>query len=1027
MAKNCTRTLIIGLGGTGQTVIREIKKRIFWRYGEIPPLVRFLAFETDYYDDYQDIPFRFSFEGENKETKRYNLQRDEFVYLPRPSLEVLKADINCQNLDHDQLEMLLALPPYPTDYRVLGRARFLYNAEPIIRTLSHAVTNLRSCRLSAFQESRGYSIAQDSVTVYIIASLAGGTGSSAIMDMSRMVQHAGIDTTPSGADTPGDIILGMFFMPAFFSTKPNTPNVKINTYVALSELEYVLGLSDRTKYPEGCSELEQDLNVYGDAQSYMPVRYSNVYLIDEKTRKGNSHSFEEVVGSVASFITASIAADNQALVSSYSNSTHRLHTVEGKSQIYSGLGYCEIRFERENLVKYLLNRQIRDFLYTYKSDESTRVYMDSYIESFLVENPCKVDDLTNSIFQSNDARFHIPLHIVKYGKEAGILVENSKKNYLDTLSAEAKMAIKEFSLKKKRIMTNLDMMLKEIRCQRGFELFPVFAKRLDTMFEGMKRGLEIEVAHLNQKKETMECRLEEDLDLINKNASSLFLFTSRRKEILKSLITAFSNKLGGEEAGQEPTLKSLLLEIARKEEAIRIYDEMIRIIDSYYKEESIEPGTDKNAVRITGSWQEIQTTYDALLERIESETSAYNPLKSAKNDTIFADAYFIEYFEAHPASELSEWGVYELYEYICNLLCSNKPVNNEMVSDFREFLLTLLPEDGLIKKIKNNRLSLDDLFVHCFGRADTIEDSCNLTLYPQLGLFKQLDDLFNPLWQYDDFEDTNSQPVARNCIVGVFDVKNNLFDRKNGYHSFIPQDLCYQFINLGDPDKIMFMLQETAIPAFKLTDAKEWERAFMVKKDFVYAFSDKRLEDIDMIMPEKCNETAEIAWAYGWLFGFIASVSGIIRVKPTTNYMTKNNAIMGKDGYYNYFRFHSQKPSDMNACHRKFLKDEELANDIYNQVMECLDVDKIGSIVRIAHWVNDGLIWQNRGKLKTSMDEQERLIIQNEPLYLSKRFPKLTSSSVSITYDEGRIIYHDNMGVTVEAEKAYKEANKSSE
>ncbi|MBQ3734423.1 MAG: hypothetical protein II859_10735 [Bacteroidales bacterium] len=41
MAKNISKTLIIGLGGTGQTVIREIKKRMLRTYGEIPDLVKF--------------------------------------------------------------------------------------------------------------------------------------------------------------------------------------------------------------------------------------------------------------------------------------------------------------------------------------------------------------------------------------------------------------------------------------------------------------------------------------------------------------------------------------------------------------------------------------------------------------------------------------------------------------------------------------------------------------------------------------------------------------------------------------------------------------------------------------------------------------------------------------------------------------------------------------------------------------------------------------------------------------------------
>ena len=415
---------------------------------------------------------------------------------------------------------------------------------------------------------------------------------------------------------------------------------------------------------------------------------------------------------------------------------------------------------------------------------------------------------------------------------------------------------------------------------------------------------------------------------------------------------------------------------------------------------------------------------------VDSENNAYRPSKAAKNETIFADAYFKEYFETHPttAFELSEKDLNDLEEYIGRFLKQSEPVNNETIARLREFVLKLLPEDALIKSIKENKLSLDELFIHCFGKADTIEDSRNLVLYPQLGLFRQLETLFDSLWQYNDFRGADAQSVALQCVVGVFDKENHLLNKVNGYGAFIPQNHAYQFINVGDPDKIVFMLQETAIPAFKMSEAQVWADEYKTRKETTYSFSDKRLEEIDLIMPEKSNETGEIAWAYGWLFGLIASVAGKIRVRPSGSYLTRNNAVLGNDGFYNYFGIKTTKPSDLNTCHRKFIKDEDLFTDIYNQVMNRLSTDKAGCIVLIKHWVNDGLLWQNRGKLQNSMDEQERLVIQNEPLYLAKRFARLNTDAVSIRYDDGTrtIVCSDALGVLAEAEKTYQETAKAS-
>ena len=123
-------------------------------------------------------------------------------------------------------------------------------------------------------------------------------------------------------------------------------------------------------------------------------------------------------------------------------------------------------------------------------------------------------------------------------------------------------------------------------------------------------------------------------------------------------------------------------------------------------------------------------------------------------------------------------------------------------------------------------------------------------------------------------------------------------------------------------------------------------------------------------------------------------------------------------GYVDCFK----QASDLNVCHQEFTHDKVLCTDIYNQVMDRLNTDIFGCIIKIFHWINDGLIWQNRGKLQSSMNEQERLVIQNEPMFLTKRFAKLNSPSVTVKYEEGIITFTDNLGILDEAEKAYQEA-----
>ena len=330
--KKVSRTLIIGLGGTGQTTIREFKKKLFEKYGEIPELVKILAFDTDA-EAYQDKPFAYTFDGIRQETKKYNLQPDEFFQLSRPSMDLIRKDPVFANLNIKELNKVYqTLDGYgASNSRVFGRASFLYNTGAIMKRLVTAIEDLRRVETEQEQIAQGYSVVGKSITVYVVASMAGGTGSSGILDISRMLQQAGINATPVSPDVPVDGLRGMFFLPRPFMN-PNNPNAEINAYVALSELDYAKSLENTSKYPIGSPELDYDINNYGLFRCNKGVRYSDVFLIDECTRKGYSFSFDELVNCVASSMITSI--ETPMIVPSLHDSyfVHVMGDVDGKEQ-----------------------------------------------------------------------------------------------------------------------------------------------------------------------------------------------------------------------------------------------------------------------------------------------------------------------------------------------------------------------------------------------------------------------------------------------------------------------------------------------------------------------------------------------------------------------------------------------------------------------------------------------------------------------------------------------------------------------
>ena len=60
-----SKSLIIGVGGTGQKVLIALKKRMYQRFGQIPDLVKFLSIDADIATESHE-DFEYEFEGNSR-------------------------------------------------------------------------------------------------------------------------------------------------------------------------------------------------------------------------------------------------------------------------------------------------------------------------------------------------------------------------------------------------------------------------------------------------------------------------------------------------------------------------------------------------------------------------------------------------------------------------------------------------------------------------------------------------------------------------------------------------------------------------------------------------------------------------------------------------------------------------------------------------------------------------------------------------------------------------------------------------
>ena len=1023
MTKNISKTLIIGLGGTGQRVICDIKKRLLRTYGEIPNLVKFLEFDTDAIDNKDSAPFNYYYGGETHEDYQYRIAPREFYFIPDPGIEAVSRNPVCsEKLDLDILRDVSERHrgAGAGGYRIQGRACFLNSSQGIINMLSIAIRDLRNAMLPVYDMARGYNVVNNDISVFVVVSLAGGTGSSAIMDISRMLQIAGLNV--SNAPVMGtDKIFGVFFLPKFFVGFPNTPNVCVNAFTALSELDYTMGLADPTRYELGCIELEDDRQDYaGYTNNGKRVIYDNVFLIDSLPNKGHARSFVEATKHVASFIASSIAADSQAIMSSYVNSNHKRYEVDGKFQNYSSLGYCELRFNRQELVRYLLNKKITDFVEDYKTgdnlDRPSQIAMEFIMANKLDEGVMKDasgadtraqhDELIDSIVNMADWKLTgITIKPVDVGEEAATSVVTSKTDYLTKIGITVSELIEAFGGRRDELMQSLRALLDKHMTGKGFVGFPDLARSLKSLFTAMKDGLEDELRRNDIIFNRIDQHeLQQRKINIAENSSRGFLGIGSKHPAQEAAIRSYFNKVRFSDGNaQHPTLAWLMVDTARKKEAVAIYEEMIGIVDSYYKEEMRETVNGQETTH-KGRFMSVDGLYKVLMDTLLRAISGYQPSMAATNETVFADAYFKAHFEQHwdETVGLNQQAANELNKYIGELFAQMPTIDEAKLEEMRQMLLGLLPADGLVRKIQAEEMSIDELFIHCFGNYGDILDKDDIEGNPQLKMLRQVDDLFDTLWSYLNFNGQGLQPV-KNMVVGVCDTSDHIFDTNHGYEATISGWNRYKYISLGDPDRIAFMLMETAIPAFKLEGVDAWASDFKQRRGQAYTYTDKRLENIEMIKPG-VNDEAEIAWAYGWLFGLITNSKkkNGVRVRPTYEYITRKPGraqFKEPNGDYNYFK----NESDIYVCHQKFINDLELSKDILDQAMQQLYRDPIDSIIKIIEWVNYRKMWHVsvRGKLEGSLRLNEKEVIENEPKYLAMRFNML--EGYGLTLSNGKV------------------------
>src|SRR5689334_8911210 len=161
---NMRPTLLIGIGGTGQKVLVQLKTRFIRNYGQKPAAVEFLCFDTD------QVVEQVHLDGQvislTHSTELINIGGIQTANILR-HLDINPAIANWITEDKERIPVQ-AITMGAKQVRPLGRLSLFWNVGTAASKIKAAVARLTDMRLHSQQFG---------INVFIVCSVCGGTGS----------------------------------------------------------------------------------------------------------------------------------------------------------------------------------------------------------------------------------------------------------------------------------------------------------------------------------------------------------------------------------------------------------------------------------------------------------------------------------------------------------------------------------------------------------------------------------------------------------------------------------------------------------------------------------------------------------------------------------------------------------------------------------------------------------------------------------------------------------------------------------
>ncbi len=398
------RTVIVGLGGTGTRVLQYIKGEFHKHFSKgVPPAVKLLAIDT--------APQRAAQAGAVGSIAALQ-DGKEFFHITSTSIRrLLLTD-----------EMQAWAPPLDKwnlsdirdgagQMRISGRLALFGNATTIYNALATAIKQAKDQSLPGMMEDwPDFSLTEKSQTtdveVYVVGSLAGGTGSGMFLDIGYMIRK--ILEEEKGSDR----ILGVFLLPGIFMKNLAAVDfVAGNGYAALKELDHWLGELEEqeVRYPGG-------VKVKWGGLDREPYKF--IYLLDDVNESGAVvNHLETMLDFVARGLFLHMTIQSNELAEFWINLASSLQRAgtwpkdhpDGKIPRYMSFGLSSIQVPLERQLEQNILEILIGHLGTLRSPEFTTTpeKLDQAVKDFISTNRLDAEALVERL-RPQDFRWDVP-------------------------------------------------------------------------------------------------------------------------------------------------------------------------------------------------------------------------------------------------------------------------------------------------------------------------------------------------------------------------------------------------------------------------------------------------------------------------------------------------------------------------------------------------------------------------------------------------------------------------------------------